>query len=193
MAFLRFGDFSLDFELRFHLADLLTGNAVRNDLRLSIIERFRAEGIEIPFPSATSTSASPTPMVRWRRRWKRRGSRPNSQPASARPPNGAGAVPRTGRPIRGRDPATTNWAEGGRRPPGHDRSAPVQQAYVRPCARRPERDPAKHRRGGNTLTHHDSPLSVRSPLSFSPLPPPLPRRLPLRPPPLPTPTAKLSF
>ncbi len=50
VAFLRFGDFSLDFELRFHLADLLTGNAVRNDLRLSIIERFRAEGIEIPFP-----------------------------------------------------------------------------------------------------------------------------------------------
>ncbi len=50
VAFLRFGDFSLDFELRFYLADLLNGTMVRNDIRVAIIERFRHEGIEIPFP-----------------------------------------------------------------------------------------------------------------------------------------------
>ncbi|WP_427915830.1 mechanosensitive ion channel domain-containing protein [Sinorhizobium alkalisoli] len=50
VAFLNFGDFSLDFELRVHLADLLNGVGVRNDLRVAIFERFREEGIEIPFP-----------------------------------------------------------------------------------------------------------------------------------------------
>ena len=50
VAFLRFGEFSLDFELRLYLADVLNGTAVRNDLRLAILERFRAEKIEIPFP-----------------------------------------------------------------------------------------------------------------------------------------------
>jgi potassium-dependent mechanosensitive channel len=50
VAFVNFGDSSLDFELRVHLADLLSGLGVRNDLRLAIFERFRDEGIEIPFP-----------------------------------------------------------------------------------------------------------------------------------------------
>lgn len=50
VAFVNFGDFSLDFELRVYLADLLSGLGVRNDLRLAIFERFRDEGIEIPFP-----------------------------------------------------------------------------------------------------------------------------------------------
>ena len=50
VAFVAFGDSSLDFELRVHLADILDGLNVRNDLRLAIFERFRAEGIEIPFP-----------------------------------------------------------------------------------------------------------------------------------------------
>jgi potassium-dependent mechanosensitive channel len=49
-VFLRFGDSSLDFELRVHLADVLDGLNVRNDLRLAIFERFRDENIEIPFP-----------------------------------------------------------------------------------------------------------------------------------------------
>mgnify|MGYP005806295773 CR=1 FL=1 len=50
VAFLGFGDFELNFELRIYLADLLTGTAVRNDIRLAIFERFRLEGIEIPYP-----------------------------------------------------------------------------------------------------------------------------------------------
>lgn len=50
VEFLRFGDSSLDFELRFHLADLSNGLKVRNDLRIEIFNRFKEEGIEIPFP-----------------------------------------------------------------------------------------------------------------------------------------------
>nr|WP_246748735.1 mechanosensitive ion channel domain-containing protein [Rhizobium setariae] len=50
VSFLRFGEFSLDFELRFYLADILSGGPVRNDVRISILERFREEGIEMPFP-----------------------------------------------------------------------------------------------------------------------------------------------
>jgi small-conductance mechanosensitive channel len=50
VAFLGFGDYSLDFELRVYLADLMNGTIVRNDLRLAIFERFRQERIEIPVP-----------------------------------------------------------------------------------------------------------------------------------------------
>ncbi len=50
VAFLSFGAFSLDFELRVHIADLLEGGDVRNDLRLAIFERFKEEHIEIPLP-----------------------------------------------------------------------------------------------------------------------------------------------
>ncbi|MGN7826375.1 mechanosensitive ion channel family protein [Agrobacterium radiobacter] len=50
VEFLRFGDFSLDFELRFHLADLSNGLGVKNALRIAILQRFREEGIDIPFP-----------------------------------------------------------------------------------------------------------------------------------------------
>lgn len=50
VAFLRFGELALEFELRFYLADILNGGPVRNDVRIAILERFRAEGIEIPFP-----------------------------------------------------------------------------------------------------------------------------------------------
>ncbi|MDF1607584.1 mechanosensitive ion channel family protein [Hoeflea sp. YIM 152468] len=48
--FVGFGDSSLDFEVRAHLADVLSGLSVRTELRLRIFERFKAEGIEIPFP-----------------------------------------------------------------------------------------------------------------------------------------------
>ena len=48
--FAGFGDSSLDFEIKAHVADVLSGLAVRTELRLRIFERLKAEGIEIPFP-----------------------------------------------------------------------------------------------------------------------------------------------
>ncbi|MGR6469043.1 mechanosensitive ion channel domain-containing protein [Rhizobium sp. PAMB 3182] len=50
VVFANFGDSSLDFELRAYLADILDGLGVRTEIRLQIYERFKAEGIEIPFP-----------------------------------------------------------------------------------------------------------------------------------------------
>ncbi len=50
VEFLRFGPSSLDFELRFHLADMGDGLRIRNNLRIAILKRFREVGIEIPFP-----------------------------------------------------------------------------------------------------------------------------------------------
>jgi potassium-dependent mechanosensitive channel len=48
--FLAFGGSSLDFELRFHLADMSNGIRVRNGVRIEILKRFREQHIEIPFP-----------------------------------------------------------------------------------------------------------------------------------------------
>ena len=50
VGFQGFGQSSLDFELRFHLADLFQGGPVRNEIRVAIIERFREEGIVMPYP-----------------------------------------------------------------------------------------------------------------------------------------------
>ncbi|MDO1584393.1 mechanosensitive ion channel family protein [Rhizobium oryzicola] len=50
VEFLRFGGSSLDFEMRFHLADMSDGMTVRNNVRIEILKRFREEGIEIPYP-----------------------------------------------------------------------------------------------------------------------------------------------
>jgi small-conductance mechanosensitive channel len=50
VEFLSFGASSLNFELRFHLADMGEGMRIRNNLRIAILKRFREEGIEIPFP-----------------------------------------------------------------------------------------------------------------------------------------------
>lgn len=50
VQFVGFGDSSLDFEVKAHIADVLNGLSVRTDLRLLIFERLKAEGIEIPFP-----------------------------------------------------------------------------------------------------------------------------------------------
>ncbi|MBZ9788754.1 mechanosensitive ion channel family protein [Rhizobium sp. 3T7] len=52
VEFLRFGPYSLDFELRFMLADMGDGLKVRNDLRIAILKRFREESIEIPLPQS---------------------------------------------------------------------------------------------------------------------------------------------
>ncbi|PDT03503.1 mechanosensitive ion channel protein [Rhizobium chutanense] len=55
VEFLRFGPYSLDFELRFFLADMGDGMPVRNNLRIEILKRFKAEGIEIPLPQTDLT------------------------------------------------------------------------------------------------------------------------------------------
>ncbi len=52
VEFLRFGPYSLDFELRFMLGDMGDGLKVRNDLRIAILKRFRQEAIEIPLPQS---------------------------------------------------------------------------------------------------------------------------------------------
>ncbi|ULJ72977.1 mechanosensitive ion channel family protein [Rhizobium gallicum] len=52
VEFLRFGAYSLDFELRFMLADMGEGMNVRNNLRIAILKRFKEEGIEIPLPQS---------------------------------------------------------------------------------------------------------------------------------------------
>lgn len=49
-VFTGFGDSSLDFELRFFLADVMSQLDIQNDIRFAIYERFKEEGIEIPFP-----------------------------------------------------------------------------------------------------------------------------------------------
>ncbi len=50
VEFLRFGASSLDFELRFHLADIADGLPVRNEVRIEILRRFRARDIVMPYP-----------------------------------------------------------------------------------------------------------------------------------------------
>ncbi|MQV99300.1 mechanosensitive ion channel [Sinorhizobium medicae] len=50
VGFTAFGDDRMTFELRIYVADVLTAGGVRNDLRVSIYERFRDEGIGAPFP-----------------------------------------------------------------------------------------------------------------------------------------------
>lgn len=53
VEFVRFGESALDFELRFYLADLFTGMGVKNQIRIEILERFREEGILMPYPQQT--------------------------------------------------------------------------------------------------------------------------------------------
>jgi small-conductance mechanosensitive channel len=48
-----FGDWSLNFQLGFQVAEFSNQASVRNELRKRILRRFRAEGIEIPFPTRT--------------------------------------------------------------------------------------------------------------------------------------------
>ncbi|MEO1985688.1 MAG: mechanosensitive ion channel domain-containing protein [Martelella sp.] len=50
VIFVGFGESTLDFELRVYLADVFNGITVRNDIRVAIFERFRDEGITIPYP-----------------------------------------------------------------------------------------------------------------------------------------------
>jgi small-conductance mechanosensitive channel len=50
VLFLNFGDSSLDFQLRVWIADFGDRRIIQSDLIRDIDRRFRAEGIEIPFP-----------------------------------------------------------------------------------------------------------------------------------------------
>lgn len=77
VEFLRFGDFSLDFELRFHLADLSNGLGVKNALRIAILQRFREEGSTSRSRSATSIFTSKATPIRrcWRRCFRKRATR----------------------------------------------------------------------------------------------------------------------
>ncbi|WEZ85158.1 mechanosensitive ion channel family protein [Rhizobium sp. 32-5/1] len=52
-VFTAFGETTMTFELRVYVADIVNGGGVRNDLRLEIFERFRAEGIGSPFLQQT--------------------------------------------------------------------------------------------------------------------------------------------
>jgi small-conductance mechanosensitive channel len=52
-----FGDWSLNFQLGFQIAEFSNQWSVRNELRKRILRRFRAEGIEIPFPTRTVYTA----------------------------------------------------------------------------------------------------------------------------------------
>jgi small-conductance mechanosensitive channel len=42
------GDFALEFELRCFVANVTTALAVKSDLQMTILQRFRAAGIPIP-------------------------------------------------------------------------------------------------------------------------------------------------
>jgi small-conductance mechanosensitive channel len=50
VSFTAFGDERMTFELRIYVADVLKAGDVRNDIRVSIYERFCDEGIGAPFP-----------------------------------------------------------------------------------------------------------------------------------------------
>lgn len=57
VLFQNFGAALLEFELRVFLGDLLNGGSVKNDLRLAIFERLRAEGMGAPFPREEKAAA----------------------------------------------------------------------------------------------------------------------------------------
>jgi small-conductance mechanosensitive channel len=50
VQFRNFGDYSLDFMLLFHSNEFLSIEFVKSDLRFRIVEIFREQGVEIPFP-----------------------------------------------------------------------------------------------------------------------------------------------
>lgn len=50
VIFLSFGASSLDFQLSFFIGDVLNGLAIKNGVRVKLMQRLREEGIEIPYP-----------------------------------------------------------------------------------------------------------------------------------------------
>ncbi len=66
VVFKDFGDSALIFELRCYANNIWSGWDIPSELRYDVLKRFRAEGIEIPFPQRTVQiqnlpSQSPTP------------------------------------------------------------------------------------------------------------------------------------
>ncbi|WP_419911206.1 mechanosensitive ion channel domain-containing protein [Hoeflea sp.] len=62
VVFTDFGASSLDFELRVYLSDVLQSLTVATEMRTKIFERFREEGIEIPFPQTDLHIKAPQPV-----------------------------------------------------------------------------------------------------------------------------------
>jgi small-conductance mechanosensitive channel len=54
-----FGDYSLDFTLNCHVASFVDQFGVQHELRKRILRRFRAENIEIPFPTQAHIDMTP--------------------------------------------------------------------------------------------------------------------------------------
>jgi len=55
MFFLNFGESSLDVSLRCYVAEAEDHRRISSELREQILNKFRAEGIEIPFPQRVIT------------------------------------------------------------------------------------------------------------------------------------------
>jgi small-conductance mechanosensitive channel len=54
-----FGEYSLDFSLNYHVASFVDQFTVQHELRKRILRRFRAEHIDIPFPTQAHIDISP--------------------------------------------------------------------------------------------------------------------------------------
>ncbi|MCX7306233.1 MAG: mechanosensitive ion channel family protein [Hyphomicrobiales bacterium] len=65
VLFAAFGASSLEFEVRVFLGDINNSIIVQNDLRFAILDRFQAEGIDIPFPQNLVSLHSEPPLVHW--------------------------------------------------------------------------------------------------------------------------------
>ncbi len=50
VVFLGFGESALNFELRFHVKDVLEGSVIATRIRFAIVDAFEAKNIQIPFP-----------------------------------------------------------------------------------------------------------------------------------------------
>ena len=72
VIFAKFGDSSLDFELRCYTADIMNGLSLASDLRSEIYRRFNAAAIEIPFPQRVMHMINETTVAKHQRRDKKK-------------------------------------------------------------------------------------------------------------------------
>ncbi|WP_136656415.1 mechanosensitive ion channel domain-containing protein [Nitratireductor sp. XY-223] len=86
VVFTDFGASSLDFELRVYLSDVLSGLSVATDLRTKIFERFREEGIEIPFPQTDVHIKAPQPAGAAQEDTDNTGPKAETRAADKKPP-----------------------------------------------------------------------------------------------------------